>query len=100
ALGRDPRTANAMIVRARAPLRLGLAGGGTDLAAYSEVHGGLVLNATIDRHAYAVLRTLDDGKLRFVSNDTQESSEQPAAGRLPLDGKLDLHKAVYNEMVA
>jgi len=88
-----------MIVRARAPLRLGLAGGGTDIAAYSDVHGGLVLNATIDRHAYAVLRTLDDGKVRFVSNDNQESCEQPIAARLPLDGKLDLHKAVYNEII-
>jgi D-glycero-alpha-D-manno-heptose-7-phosphate kinase len=87
-------------VRARAPLRLGLAGGGTDIAAYADLHGGLVLNATIDRHAYAVLRTRDDGKVRFVSTDKQESIELAMQAPLPLDGKLDLHKAVYNEIVA
>lgn len=89
-----------MIVCARAPLRLGLAGGGTDIAAYADVHGGLVLNATLDRHAHAVLRTLDEGKVRFASTDSQESVELPLAPRLPLDGRLDLHKAVYNEVVA
>ena len=50
-----------MIVRARAPLRLGLAGGGTDVAPYSDLHGGCVMNATIDRHAYA---TVDAGDRR------------------------------------
>ena len=93
------RPGRAMLIRARAPLRLGLAGGGTDIASYADVHGGLVLNATIDRYAYAVLRTLDEPRLSFVAGDRREREDCPPGARLPLGGRLDLHKAVYNEIV-
>lgn len=88
-----------MIVRARAPLRLGLAGGGTDVAPYCDIHGGYVLNATIDRYAYAVIKTLDEPVVRFVATDQQVEKVKPASVSYALNGKLDLHKAVYNHMI-
>ena len=88
-----------MIIRARAPLRLGLAGGGTDVSPYCDVHGGYILNATIDRYAYAMIKTLDEPCIRFVSTDQQKEMAIPITERPELNGKLDLHKAVYNEMV-
>lgn len=92
-----------MLVRARAPLRLGLAGGGTDVAPYCDVHGGYVLNATIDRYAYAVIRLLNETQVRFVATDQKRdltiTNILNVRFPLELDGTLDLHKAVYNEMI-
>jgi D-glycero-alpha-D-manno-heptose-7-phosphate kinase len=88
-----------MIIRARAPLRLGLAGGGTDVSPYCDIHGGYVLNATIDRYAYAVIKTQDDHCIRFVATDQQIEKIKDVEAPLTLNGKLDLHKAVYTEMI-
>lgn len=89
-----------MIIRARAPLRLGLAGGGTDVSPYCDTHGGYVLNATIDRYAYAVIKTLDEPVVRFVATDQQQTEEVKVfTAPLVPNGKLDLHKAVYSHMV-
>lgn len=89
-----------MIIRARAPLRLGLAGGGTDVAPYCDIHGGYVLNAAIDRYAYAVIEPLDEPIVQFRASDQQVEEELPAVSFYPLDGTLNLHKAVYNHIVA
>src|SRR5690606_30941728 len=88
-----------MLIRARAPLRLGLAGGGTDVSPYCDIHGGYVLNATIDRYAYAVIRILDEPCIRFISADQQIECIEPLSSQCPRNGVLDLHKAVYNEIV-
>ena len=87
------------IIRARAPLRLGIAGGGTDVSPYCDRHGGYVLNATIDRYAYAVIKTLDEPIIRFVAMDQQTEKVKAMSVPLELDGHLDLHKAVYNHMI-
>lgn len=86
-------------IRARAPLRLGLAGGGTDVAPYCDLYGGHVLNATIDRYAYAVIKTLDEPVVRFLATDQQTETVESISVPLALNGKLNLHKAVYNEMI-
>ncbi|TDK66532.1 GHMP family kinase ATP-binding protein [Sapientia aquatica] len=88
-----------MLVRARAPLRLGLAGGGTDVSPYSDVHGGYVLNATIDRYAYAVIHPLENPIIKFNATDKNESLLFGFDEPLVLDRRLDLHKAVYNRII-
>ena len=88
-----------MIIRARAPLRLGLAGGGTDVSPYTDVFGGYVLNATIDRYAYAVLKPLDEPRVRLVATDQQREEAAHLDDIGVLDGRLALHTAVYRHMI-
>src|SRR5437588_8156424 len=57
------------MILARAPLRISFAGGGTDLPAYYERHGGLVLNATITRSVYAMLSPGDYERVQIISSD-------------------------------
>lgn len=88
-----------MLIRSRAPLRLGLAGGGTDVSPYCDEFGGAILNATIDYYAYAALEPLENGSIEFVSADLAETANYGVAPLLENDGCLDLFKAVYNHVV-
>lgn len=87
------------VIRARAPLRLGLAGGGTDVSPYCDVHGGYILNATIDRYAYAVIKTLEDPIICFKATDQQKEVVMDASIEQNINDELDLHKSVYRYMV-
>ena len=60
-------------VRARAPLRLGFAGGGTDISPFSDKYGGFVVNASIDKYAYATILSRDDGLVELIAADGQMS---------------------------
>jgi D-glycero-alpha-D-manno-heptose-7-phosphate kinase len=84
--------------RARAPLRLGLAGGGTDLSPYCDEFGGAVLNTTIDRFAYAFISPRDDGMVVFRAKDLDREEVLVAAPQLP-QASLPLHRGVYERMV-
>jgi D-glycero-alpha-D-manno-heptose-7-phosphate kinase len=86
------------IIRARAPLRLGLAGGGTDLSPYCDEFGGAVLNTTIDRFAYAFISPRDDGKVVFRAKDLGREEVFEAAPQLQ-QASLLLHRGVYERMV-
>ncbi len=88
-----------MQIRSRAPLRLGFAGGGTDVSPYCDLYGGLVMNATIDMYAYANIELHEEKRVRFVAKDRQQSVDYPLADRYELDGTLDIHKGVYNRIV-
>lgn len=87
------------MIRSKAPLRLGLAGGGTDVAPFSELYGGAILNATISMYAYASIVPRTDGKIIFHSLDKKESYTLDASTVLAIDGKLDLHKGIYNRII-
>jgi D-glycero-alpha-D-manno-heptose-7-phosphate kinase len=87
-----------LVVRARAPLRLGLAGGGTDLVGYSSQHGGAVLNATIGRYAFASIRARDDAQVFFEACDLGRE-EMLSAAPVLAGSVLKLHRGVYERMV-
>ena len=86
-------------IRSRAPLRLGLAGGGTDVSPYCDVHGGYVLNATISQYAYANIKVLDNQSVRFIAADQQIEEVFKAELPFPPSTKLALHKAVYSRII-
>jgi D-glycero-alpha-D-manno-heptose-7-phosphate kinase len=87
-----------MIYRSKAPLRLGLAGGGTDVSPYSDLYGGAILNATISLSAYASIETFNENKIIIEALDRKEKQEFDSMDALPIDGTLDLLKGVYNRI--
>lgn len=86
-------------VRSLAPLRLGLAGGGTDIDLYCNKYTGIVLNATVSLYVHCVLREREDGKILFEAQDIGEKIEYKVSDYISYDGKLDLYKAIYNRLV-
>lgn len=87
------------LIRSRSPLRLGLAGGGTDMESFFSVHGGCVLNATISLYACSTLKPKKDGKIRFIAEDIGEKFESEITDYIEPTGPLKLHKAIYNSIV-
>lgn len=88
-----------MIIRSKAPLRLGLAGGGTDVAPYSDLYGGAILNATISMYAYATIQPRNDKKIIFNSVDKSISKEYKSAQTLKTDETFNLARGIYNRIV-
>ncbi len=86
-------------IRARVPLRLGLAGGGTDLSPYCDQFGGAVLNTTIDRYAYAFIEPCDDDKLHFVAPDLEIEETLAASHDGLAQARLGLHAGVASRML-
>ena len=87
-----------MIYRSKAPLRIGLAGGGTDVSPYSDTYGGAILNATISLSANASIEILDTPIIIVEALDRKEEQRFDWATSLPVDGQLDLLKGVYNRI--
>jgi D-glycero-alpha-D-manno-heptose-7-phosphate kinase len=87
-----------MIYRSKAPLRIGLAGGGTDVSPYSDLYGGAILNATISLSAYASIEPLAENKIIVEALDRNEQQSFDWNKELPIDGTLNLLKGVYNRI--
>lgn len=87
-----------MLYRAKAPLRVSFAGGGTDVAPFPEREGGLVLNATINRYAYGTLRPRRDDDIEIESVDFGETARFGFGDAMAFDGKLDLVKAAIRRL--
>lgn len=89
-----------MFIRAKAPLRISLAGGGTDVPPFPQLEGGCVLSMTINRYAYGTLQPRSDGNISVHSLDFGVSVTFDSEDKLAYDGKLDLAKAAIRKLLA
>jgi len=87
------------LVRSRAPLRLGLAGGGTDVSPYADLFGGVILNASIDRFAHVTVERLAGEQLEFVAADQGVVWRGSTSAPAPDDERVRLHAGVYRRFV-
>jgi D-glycero-alpha-D-manno-heptose-7-phosphate kinase len=87
-----------LIVRARAPLRLGLAGGGTDVSPYCDIYGGHVMNVTIDRYAYAIIGPREGNDCGFHALDVGHEEIHCCNNVVDAGGPLQLLKGVYSRI--
>lgn len=87
------------IIRSKAPLRIGFAGGGSDVSPFSDLYGGAILNATLNMYAYATIIPRQDGKIILNSVDKELREEYDAVEMLDTGGELGLIKGICNRVV-
>ena len=87
-----------MIIRSKAPLRLGLAGGGSDVSPYSDLYGGNVLNATINLAAYCSIEPLNRPVIKVNAADAGVRQEV-SLGTGPVNIDALLIDGVYNRVI-
>jgi len=88
-----------MIFRSKAPLRIGLAGGGTDVSPYCDQFGGAILNATISLSAHASIEIVEGEKITLKSIDQDEEFVFDKKEKPGNDSPFILAKGVYNYVV-
>ena len=84
------------MIIARAPVRISLAGGGTDLPAYFEEFGGAVVSTTIDKYFYVFLNVSEDDSLQISSSDYRTFYRHDGGEPVLWDGDLRLPRAILN----
>jgi D-glycero-alpha-D-manno-heptose-7-phosphate kinase len=87
-----------VVIRAKSPLRISFAGGGTDIWYYFKNFGGCVLNSTIDKYCRGTLIKRNDEVITINSHDFDISEKINALDELNYEGELKLIKAVIKLM--
>ncbi len=87
-----------MIIRSRAPVRIDLAGGWTDVPPFADQEGGAVVNVAINRYTYATLQPRSETGIYIQSSDYNASVEAKTVHELHYDGTLDLAKAAIKRL--
>ncbi|MDZ4718008.1 MAG: GHMP kinase [Roseiflexaceae bacterium] len=81
----------------RSPVRISFGGGGTDLAAYYERFGGMVVSATLNKYIYGIVTKNFDTTFQVISADYRTILNLPTDGSPATNADLDLRlsQAVY-----
>lgn len=87
-----------MHIRAKAPLRISFAGGGTDVSPFPEQEGGHVLSATIDRYAYGTLSPRSDQIIGIESVDLNVTAQLGLGEDLAAPEGLGLVQAALSRL--
>jgi len=65
------------VIFSRAPLRISLGGGGTDLPSYYREHGGFFVSGAIDKYVYMLTHTVFQRRYRMKYSEMEEVDEIP-----------------------
>jgi len=88
------------IIYAKAPLRLGLAGGGTDVSPFCDEYGGTVLNITINLYAFSRIEYIENSQhIIFESSDLECIEQIPLHSKNTENTRLKLHLATYKHFI-
>ena len=63
------------VIFSRAPLRISLGGGGTDLPSYYREHGGFLVSGAIDKYVYMLTHTVFQRRYRMKYSELEEVDE-------------------------
>lgn len=88
-----------MIYRSKAPFRLGIAGGGTDVSPYSDIYGGAILNVTVNLYSYATIKPLNNGRIIFRHINEEITERLDMSSELLIEGQLLLQRGIYNSII-
>lgn len=66
------------------------------MSPYSDLYGGLILNATINLYAYCTIEETNGGNISICSYDNNVTESPAVTKELPINEKASQIKGVYN----